>query len=856
MFRNSLRTWLLALTSVSVFTIFAGGDQIVRAVSPGQNPQNPQTPPQEPEQTGGRGGRGNQATPPAPRPYGQVITAAAKSDDGIFKVHRVGETVYYEIPKAQLGKDFLWNTQIKKTTIGAGYGGQAAGSRVVRWVAKGDRVLLLSIDYSLVADQSNPIYQAVDDANYPTIIRAFNVAAYSPSGDPVIDVTPLFLTDVPEISVRGRVGGRGFDPTRSFIERVVSFPENLNVEVTQTFTANEATAAPGEGRGAPAGRAGMRGSSGTVLTHHSMVKLPENPMKPRYFDERVGYFTQGFTDYGAEEHRSVARRYITRYRLEKKDPSAAISEPVKPIVYYVDPATPPKWVPFIKKGIEDWQVAFEAAGFRKAIVAAEAPKNDPEWSAEDARYSVIRWLPSTTENASGPHVHDPRTGEILEADIQFYHNVQNLAKNWYFVQAGPLDPRARTLPLPDDLMGELMRYVVAHEVGHTLGFQHNMKASSAYTIEQIRDPKWVKEMGHTPSLMDYSRFNYVAQPEDKIDPADLIPKIGPYDKWATMWGYKPIPEAKTPDQEKPTLDKWAREQDEKPYLRFSTEGNDGSDPGDETEAVGDIDAVRATTLGLKNLGRVSEMLFPATSTKVGDPWTELEEVYGRMVSQWQLEMNHVVRVVGGFTSQQKHIGQQGVRFVTVPKARQSAALQFLLQNAFTTPSFMIQPDVLRRIQASGVVERVRTAQNSVLSNLLQAARLDRMVEQAALDGNVAYPPIQFLGDLRAGVWSELAKPATPIGIYRRNLHRSYLDTVDTRLNGTTPPSDEVRALLRGELRALDAEIRKALPLVTDEVSKRHLLDARDQIAQTLDPRAMRTRAPDPAAGRGGRGGVH
>jgi hypothetical protein len=846
-----LRSWLLAFAGVSVFTLFAGGDQIVRAVQ-----QTPQTPQQEPEQTGGRGGRGGQATPPAPRPYAQVITGAARTDDGIIKVHRVGETLYYEIPKAQLGKDFLWNTQIKKTTIGAGYGGQAAGSRTVRWVPKGDRVLLLSIDYSLVADKSNPVSQAVDDANYPTIIRAFNVAAYSPSGDPVIDVTPLFLTDVPEISVRGRIGGRGMDPSRSFVERVVSFPENVNVEVTQTFTANEAAAGAGEGRGRgqPAGR-GMRGSSGTVLTHHSMVKLPEKPMMGRLFDERVGYFTQGFTDYGAEDHRSVAKRYITRYRLEKKDPNAEISEPVQPIIYYVDPATPAKWVPFVKKGIEDWQVAFEAAGFRKAIIAAEAPKNDPEWSAEDARYSVIRWLPSTTENASGPHVHDPRTGEILEADIQFYHNVQNLAKNWYFVQAGPLDPRAKTLPLPDDLMGELMRYVVAHEVGHTLGFQHNMKASSAYTIEQIRDPKWVKAMGHTPTLMDYSRFNYVAQPEDKIDPADLIPKIGPYDKWATMWGYKPIPGARTPEAERPTLDKWAREQDEKPYLRFSTEGADGSDPGDQTEAVGDIDAVRATTLGLKNLGRVSEMLFTATSTKVGDPWTELEEVYGRMVSQWQLEMNHVVRVVGAFNSQQKHIGQQGVRFATVPRARQTEALKFLLENAFTTPSFMIQPDILRRIQASGVVERVRTAQNAVLSNLLQAARLDRMVEQTALDGSVAYPPIQFLGDLRAGVWAELAKPATPITIYRRNLHRSYLYTVDTRLNGATPPSDEVRALLRGELRALDTTIRKALPLVTDEVSRRHLVDARDQIAQTLDPRAMRTREPAAAAGRGGRGGV-
>ena len=844
-------SWALGVAAALAFVVGASAQQIFA-------PQDPQPPPQqqqqEPEQQQGRGGRGGQ--PPAPRPYDQVITKAARTDDGIFKIHRIGETLYYEIPKAQLNKDFLWNTQIKKTTIGAGYGGQNAGSRVVRWVTKGDRVLLLNIDYTVVADASSPIAMAVDDANYPTIIRAFNVAAYAPSGDPVIDVTQLFMTDVPEFSVRGRIGGRGYDASRSFLEKAVSFPENVNVEVTQTFTGATEPAAGG-GRGERGGAArGMRGSSGTVLTHHSMVKLPEKPMMPRLFDERVGYFTQGLTDYGTDEHRSVPKRYIARYRLEKKDPNAEISEPVKPIVYYVDPATPKKWVPFVKKGIEDWQVAFEMAGFKNAIIAKEAPANDPDWSAEDARYSVIRWLPSTTENASGPHIHDPRTGEILEADIQYYHNVQNLAKNWYFVQVGPLDPRAKSLPLPDDLMGELMRYVVAHEVGHTLGFQHNMKASSTYTIAQVRDKNWVKQNGHTPTLMDYSRFNYVAQPEDGIDPADLIPKIGPYDKWATMWGYKPIPGAKTPDEEKPTLDKWAREQDEKAFLRFSTEGHNGADPGDETEAVGDSDAVAATRLGMKNLARVSEMLLPATSTKVGDPWNELEEVYGRMVSQWTTEMNHVVRVVGGFNSQQKHIGQEGVRFVSVAKEKQTEAVQFLLQNAFQTPQFMIRPEILRRIQVTGVVDRIRTAQNSIMQNLLQAARLDRMVEQAALDGPAAYTPVQFLTELRKGVWVELAKPGTAIDIYRRNLQRSYLGTIDDRLNGNTEPSDELRALLRGELRALDVEIQASIAGASDVATRRHLQDARDQIAMILDPRAMRTRTPDPAAGgRGGRGGV-
>ncbi|MBM3750494.1 MAG: zinc-dependent metalloprotease [Acidimicrobiia bacterium] len=841
--RSFFSSWLM-VACAALFVALASTRGVVA-----QDPPPTQEPP---AQAGGRQG-GGQGAAARPQPYDRVITAEAKTDDGIFKVHRIGDRLLFEIPQAQLDKDFLWVTQIKRTTTGAGWGGQAAGNRVIRWSPRGDRVLMLDINYSNIADPSTPISQAVADANNPTIIRAFNIAAYNAQQDPVIDVTQLFTTEVPEFSVRGRIGGRGFDANRTFLEKAVSFPENINVEVLQTFTGGDAAAAAAPGR---AGAAGMRGNSATVLTHYSMVKLPETPMMPRLFDERVGYFTRAVVDYGTDEHRAEQKRFITRWRLEKKDPNAAISEPVKPIVYYVDPATPAKWVPYVKQGIEDWQVAFEAAGFRRAIIAAEAPKNDPDWSPEDARYSVIRWLPSTTENASGPHIHDPRSGEIIESDIQYYHNVQNLAKNWYFVQVAPLDPRAQKLPLPDDIMGELMRYVVAHEVGHTLGFQHNMKASSAYTIEQIRDPKWVKAMGHTPTLMDYSRFNYVAQPEDKIDPIDLIPKIGPYDKWATMWGYKPIPGAKSPEDEKPTLDTWAREQDEKPYLRFSTEGQGGTDPGDQTEAVGDIDAVMATTLGMKNLSRVSEMLLSATGGRTGDPWAELEEVYGRMVGQWTTEMNHVTRVVGGFNSQQKHIGQNGVRFEIVPRAKQQEAVRFLVSNAFQTPSMMVRPEILRRIEPAGIIDRVRNAQNSVLNNLIQTAKLDRMTEQVALDGPAAYSPVEFLAELRTGIFAEIQKGGN-IDIFRRNLQRSYLAIMDNRLNGAAAPSAEVRSLLKGELRAIGEAVDGALRAggARDEATMRHLRDVIDEVATILDPRAMRERAGAGAAGAaGGRGG--
>lgn len=781
---------------------------------------------------------------PEPRPYDRVVTKEFKTDEGLFKVHRNRDRVLYEIPKDELGSLFLWVSQIRRTTLGAGYGGQSLGSRVVRWELRDRRVLLRSVNYEIVADASEPIAAAVRNANEDTIIMAFNVEALSKNGDPVIDVSRLFTTDVPEFSARARLRARAMDSSRSFIDKAVSFPLNIEVDAVHTYTTPTDTQTFGGGAPTPAPSpfsTGMRPGTGTVVVHFSMVKLPEKPMMARLADERVGYFSVRQTDFGRKVNKAEQRTFITRWRLEKKDPSAEISEPIKPIVYYVDPATPARYVPYVKSGVESWQKAFEKAGFRNAILAKEAPKDDPDWAAEDARYSVIRWLPSTIENASGPHIHDPRSGEILESDIQMYHNVQQLSQDWYFTQVSPLDPKAAKYPLPDDLMGKLIEYVVAHEVGHTLGFQHNMKASSLYPIAKVRDREWVKTMSHTPTLMDYSRFNYVAQPEDKIDPADLIPKIGPYDEFATMWGYKTIAGARTPDDEKPTLYAWAREQDRNPQLRFSTDGANGSDPGENTEAVGDADAVEATRLGLKNIERIAANLIPATEEK-GEDWSQLQRVYSRLLGQWAREMGHVAVLIGGYDSRQVHGGQQGVRFTPVSKERQQAAVRLLLDQGLSVPKWATNPEILRRIEVEGVIARLRTAHTQVLTSMLAAPRMGRLIEQEALEGAKAYAPADFLADVRKGVFKELAAPQVKVDAFRRNTQRAYLTLMSERLNGRSPASDDARALIRAELKTLSTQAGKAV--AADAATRAHLDDVRDQIARMLDPKFI---PPTPAA---------
>ena len=688
------------------------------------------------------------------KPYDEVITKEAKTSAGLFLVHRIDDKVFFEIPTEELGKEMLWVTQLEQTQAGYSFGGQPVGDRVVRWEQRGQDVLLRDVKYEIRAAVDDPITNAVRATSLEAIIAVFPISAYGKDKRPVIDVTAAYTSDLPEFSAKGALCASGIDSRRTFIERVKAFPTNIEAKVIMTYRPR--------GAGVMVSPSGLPilGDSDTggvtVMLHHSMIELPREPMKPRRYDDRVGYFNETFEDYGSPKQEVDRVSYITRWRLEKKDPKAAVSEPKKPIVFYIGREVPAKWRPWIKKGVESWQPAFEKAGFKNAILAKEppSPREDPDWDAEDARYSSIRWLPSTIENAYGPHVHDPRTGEILESDIRMYHNVLKLIRDWYFVQASPNDPRAQSLPLPDDLLGELVAYVTAHEVGHTLGFRHNMKASSAYTVDQLRNPEFTKKFGVEASIMDYGRFNYVAQPGDG---ARLIPIIGPYDDFAVEWGYKEFPDAKTYELEKKELDKIVARQLDDPKVRFG-DPNPAEDPSQQTEDLGS-DSIRATEFGLKNIDRVAGFLVKATA-KAGENYDLLREIYGQLISQRNRELGHVANVVGGLIRNNAWYPDGKKVYSAVTADQQKKAVVFLNEHAFQTPKALIDPDILDRLESHGSADRILAGQRSLLRMLLSPTRLNRMSEVAARTPDGAYRTTDLTSDLHEGIWGELSK--TPI----------------------------------------------------------------------------------------------
>jgi len=780
-------------------------------------------------------------------PYEKVVTKEMKTDKGLFNVHSADDKYLFEVPDSLMNREMLMVTRIAKTANGIGFGGGKTNTQVLRWQRKGKKVLLRVVSHNVVADTILPVHEAVVNSNFEPVLFSFPIKAFNKdTTSVVIDATSLFSTDVKPLGFpqfyRSRYKISRMDKDRSYIDRVSSYPENIEVRHVKTYFASKPPS---------------NGSVGSISIEmsNSMILLPKVPMKRRYFDERVGWFARGQVDYGLDAQRSKTVTYLDRWRLEVKEEDLAkfkageLVEPKKQIVYYVDRATPEVWREYIKQGIEDWQVAFEAAGFKNAIIAKDPPskEEDPEWSPEDVRYSVVRYLASPIPNANGPHVSDPRSGEILESDINWYHNVMSLLRNWYFVQTAAINPEAQTIEFKDEVMGRLVRFVSSHEVGHTLGLPHNMGSSSAYPVDSLRSASFTKKFGTAPSIMDYARFNYVAQPEDKG--VALMPDIGPYDKHAIEWGYRPILD-KTAVEEKATLNKWILDKADNPMYRFGHQQAGGVvDPSSQTEDLGD-DAIKASSYGIKNLQRILPNIEKWT-TKDGENYDEMAIMYGQILSQFNRYMGHVTANIGGVYEYYKTSDQEGAVYTHVAKSHQKNALKLINKELFSTPTWMIDKNIYSKTQFSGSIEKIGSVQTRTLNNILDSGRMARMIENQTMNGAKAYSLVAMFSDLRRGVWSELYTGKT-IDTYRRNLQRAHINRLDYLLNmaknqrgansGYFKQStvnigqSDIKAMVRGELNRLKRQIRTATSNAANTTSKYHLQDAIARIDMALDPK--------------------
>ena len=771
---------------------------------------------------------------PKPKPkkgdikdYADVVTKDVKTDKGLFMVHKKDEAYLFEIPDSLLGRDMLMVTRIAKTANGLGFGGGKMNTQMLRWERKDKKILLRVISTNVVADENLPVHEAVKNSNFDPILFAFPIEAINKETNAiVIDATTLFTTDVAAIGLpsfrRSRLKVSRLDAKRSFIDRINSYPQNIEIRDVKTYIA-----------GAPMSNASV--GSVSIELSNSMILLPKVPMKRRYADERVGWFSRSQVDYGLSDQKSKTVRYLDRYRLEVKEEDVAkfnrgeLVEPKKQIVYYVDRATPEEWVPYIIQGVNDWNVAFEAAGFKNAIIAKRAPtvEEDPEYSPEDIRYSVIRYLASPIPNANGPHVSDPRSGEILESDINWYHNVMSLLQGWFFVQTAAINPEAQKVGFKTEVMGELIKFVSSHELGHTIGLPHNMGSSSAYPVDSLRSASFTKKYGTAPSIMDYARFNYVAQPGDKG--VALMPNIGIYDKHAINWGYRPIL-GKTAEEEKPILDSWITKHAGNPWYRFGRQN--GIDPSSQTEDLGD-DGVKASNYGVANLKRIVPNLIKWTSKK-GETYSDLKEMYGHVLSQFNRYSGHVTTLVGGVVEDNKTSDQAGAIYTHISKARQKEAVKYLNDQLFNTPSWVINKEIIDRTESSGVSDRIKGMQTRTLRSLLQDRRMVRMIDNETLNGSKAYTVLSLMYDLRRGIWSELYSKRS-IDTYRRNLQRNHISVLGNLMEKGVDISD-VKPVVRGELNRIKNDVKKAIATAPNTMTRYHLRDIVERIDTILDPK--------------------
>lgn len=751
------------------------------------------------------------------KPYAQVITPKAKSSFGFLTVHKVDNNYFFEIPDSMLNRDILIVNRISKAPTSrqksrVGYPGDILGSKVIRFENKDNkRILVREYSYRERSENKDGMFQSVRNSNTQPIVANFGIETIkkdSLTRNYVINVSvflqkenPLFSFDADSKEYIGLLNmvGEG-----TYIDTLKAFPKNIEISTTVTYQSKKGMSNVGFLE---------TGSPRIPLTYElnsSMVLLPEVPMKARLFDPRVGYFTVGYTDFDSNPQGIEYKKLITRWRLEPKDEAAYLRgelvEPKKPIVIYIDPATPKKWVPYLIQGVNDWQVAFEKAGFKNAIYALEAPTDDPSWSLEDARHSAIVYKPSDIPNASGPHINDPRTGEILETHINWYHNVMSLLRDWYMIQAGTIDEAARKMQLDDELMGQLIRFVSSHEVGHTLGLRHNFGSSHTVPVEKLRDKAWVEANGHTPSIMDYARFNYVAQPEDGITRAGIFPRIGIYDKWSIEWGYRWLPQFQTPEDEVAFSNRSIIEK-LKTDVRytFGTE-SDPNDPRNQSEDLGD-DSMLASLYGIKNLKRIVPQIL-TWSYEPNKSYAGAGEIYSGVVSQFNRYLGHVTKNVAGIYSNSITVEQTDeIAREFVPANIQKRAIAFLNEQLFTTPEWLIDRQLMEKAKILPV-NVICSLQSGVLARLINKNTLDKMSENEILNGKKAYTSAQMFNDLKKVIWSNLGQS----DIYKRNMQKAYVENLinlldkkgnaDKNASGKRPAYSEAPAIAHGQLTEL------------------------------------------------------